>query len=216
MFESCHSENKMLDIFFNLFASLLLISVCMTVFVDNAVYAILFLVSAFFNVMNLLFLLEVDYLALLFVLIYIGAITVLFLFVVMMLKIKIDSKTSSKYIPVISIIVFLTLFINTSGENQIKCQNILIDNNIITIFTTNNLSLLNWFSIINEISNIKVIGQTMYTTYAFYFVLASIVLLIGIIGSIILSKRSNKNVRRYQLVYQQISRNIENAVFLID
>ena len=123
----------------------------------------------------------------------------------MMLKIKIDSKTSSKYIPVISIIVFLTLFIN-----------ILIDNNIITIFTTNNLSLLNWFSIINEISNIKVIGQTMYTTYAFYFVLASIVLLIGIIGSIILSKRSNKNVRRYQLVYQQISRNIENAVFLID
>ena len=205
MFESCHSENKMLDIFFNLFASLLLISVCMTVFVDNAVYAILFLVSAFFNVMNLLFLLEVDYLALLFVLIYIGAITVLFLFVVMMLKIKIDSKTSSKYIPVISIIVFLTLFIN-----------ILIDNNIITIFTTNNLSLLNWFSIINEISNIKVIGQTMYTTYAFYFVLASIVLLIGIIGSIILSKRSNKNVRRDQLVYQQISRNIENAVFLID
>ena len=205
MFESCHSENKMLDIFFNLFASLLLISVCMTVFVDNAVYAILFLVSAFFNVMNLLFLLEVDYLALLFVLIYIGAITVLFLFVVMMLKIKIDSKTSSKYIPVISIIVFLTLFIN-----------ILIDNNIITIFTTNNLSLLNWFSIINEISNIKVIGQTMYTTYAFYFVLASIVLLIGIIGSIILSKRSNKNVRRYQLVYKQISRNIENAVFLID
>ena len=205
MFESCHSENKMLDIFFNLFASLLLISVCMTVFVDNAVYAILFLVSAFFNVMNLLFLLEVDYLALLFVLIYIGAITVLFLFVVMMLKIKIDSKTSSKYIPVISIIVFLTLFIN-----------ILIDNNIITIFTTNNLSLLNWFSIINEISNIKVIGPTMYTTYAFYFVLASIVLLIGIIGSIILSKRSNKNVRRYQLVYQQISRNIENAVFLID
>ena len=205
MFESCHSENKMLDIFFNLFASLLLISVCMTVFVDNAVYAILFLVSAFFNVMNLLFLLEVDYLALLFVLIYIGAITVLFLFVVMMLKIKIDSKTSSKYIHVISIIVFLTLFIN-----------ILIDNNIITIFTTNNLSLLNWFSIINEISNIKVIGQTMYTTYAFYFVLASIVLLIGIIGSIILSKRSNKNVRRYQLVYQQISRNIENAVFLID
>ena len=205
MFESCHSENKMLDIFFNLFASLLLISVCMTVFVDNAVYAILFLVSAFFNVMNLLFLLEVDYLALLFVLIYIGAITVLFLFVVMMLKIKIDSKTSSKYIPVISIIVFSTLFIN-----------ILIDNNIITIFTTNNLSLLNWFSIINEISNIKVIGQTMYTTYAFYFVLASIVLLIGIIGSIILSKRSNKNVRRYQLVYQQISRNIENAVFLID
>ena len=205
MFESCHSENKMLDIIFNLFASLLLISVCMTVFVDNAVYAILFLVSAFFNVMNLLFLLEVDYLALLFVLIYIGAITVLFLFVVMMLKIKIDSKTSSKYIPVISIIVFLTLFIN-----------ILIDNNIITIFTTNNLSLLNWFSIINEISNIKVIGQTMYTTYAFYFVLASIVLLIGIIGSIILSKRSNKNVRRYQLVYQQISRNIENAVFLID
>ena len=205
MFESCHSENKMLDIFFNLFASLLLISVCMTVFVDNAVYAILFLVSAFFNVMNLLFLLEVDYLALLFVLIYIGAITVLFLFVVMMLKIKIDSKTSSKYIPVISIIVFLTLFIN-----------ILIDNNIITIFTTNNLSLLNWFSIINEISNIKVIGQTMYTTYAFYFVLASIVLLIGIIGSIILSKRSNKNVRRYQLVYQQISRNIEKAVFLID
>ncbi|KAK8802177.1 hypothetical protein WA158_002599 [Blastocystis sp. Blastoise] len=90
------------------------------------------------------------------------------------------------------------------------------NNNIITIFTSDNENLFNWFSIINEISNIKVIGQTLFTNYAFYFILAGFVLLIGIMGSIILSRRTNKNIRRYQLVYQQLSRNIENAVFLID
>lgn len=64
----------LLNFFFNFFASIVLISVCMSIFVSNAIYAILFLILAFFSSMNLLFLLKVDYLALVLILIYVGEI----------------------------------------------------------------------------------------------------------------------------------------------
>ena len=70
----------------------------MTISVNNAIYAVLFLILAFFSSMCILFLLNVDYLALMFILIYVGAITILFLFVVMMLKIKINEKNTTKFI----------------------------------------------------------------------------------------------------------------------
>ena len=96
MFDSYLSEikNSMSNFFFNLFASIIIISVFMTISVNNAIYAVLFLILAFFSSMCILFLLNVDYLALMFILIYVGAITILFLFVVMMLKIKINEKNS--------------------------------------------------------------------------------------------------------------------------
>ena len=82
----------MSNFFFNFFASIIIISVFMTISVNNAVYAVLFLILAFFSTMCILFLLNIDYLALMFILIYVGAITILFLFVVMMLKIKLNEK----------------------------------------------------------------------------------------------------------------------------
>ena len=69
----------MSNFYFNLFASIIIISVFMTISVNNAVYAVLFLILAFFSSMCILFLLNVDYLALMFILIYVGAITILFL-----------------------------------------------------------------------------------------------------------------------------------------
>ena len=85
----------MSNFFFNFFASIIIISVFMTISVNNAVYAVLFLILAFFSTMCILFLLNIDYLALMFILIYVGAITILFLFVVMMLKIKLNEKHQS-------------------------------------------------------------------------------------------------------------------------
>lgn len=196
----------MSNLYFNIFASIILISVFMTISVNNAVYAVLFLILAFFSSMCILFLLNIDYLALMFILIYVGAITILFLFVVMMLKIKINEKNTTKFLSFINIIICCLII-----------YNILINTDIFNVFlnTTSNLTYTNWFSSLYYVDNIKMLGQVIFTNYYFYFILAGFVLLIGLISAILLSKESTKVIRRYQLVYQQISRDVSNAVFLV-
>lgn len=196
----------MSNLYFNIFASIILISVFMTISVNNAVYAVLFLILAFFSSMCILFLLNIDYLALIFILIYVGAITILFLFVVMMLKIKINEKNTTKFLSFINIIICCLII-----------YNILINTDIFNVFlnTTSNLTYTNWFSNLYYVDNIKMLGQVIFTNYYFYFILAGFVLLIGLISAILLSKESTKVIRRYQLVYQQISRDVSNAVFLV-
>lgn len=178
----------------------------MTISVNNAVYAVLFLILAFFSSMCILFLLNIDYLALMFILIYVGAITILFLFVVMMLKIKINEKNTIKFLSFINIVICCLII-----------YNILINTDIFNIFlnTASNLTYTNWFSNLYYVDNIKMLGQVIFTNYYFYFILAGFVLLIGLISAILLSKESTKVIRRYQLVYQQISRDVSNAVFLV-
>lgn len=194
----------MSNFYFNLFASIIIISVFMTISVNNAVYAVLFLILAFFSSMCILFLLNVDYLALMFILIYVGAITILFLFVVMMLKIKINEKNTTKFISFINIIICCLII-----------YNVLLNADIFNVFLNNDLVYTDFFSKIYYVDNIKMLGRVIFTDYYFYFILAGFVLLIGMISAILLSKESNKTIRRYQLVYQQLSRDVSNAVFLV-
>lgn len=196
----------MSNFFFNFFASIIIISVFMTISVNNAVYAVLFLILAFFSTMCILFLLNIDYLALMFILIYVGAITILFLFVVMMLKIKLNEKNTTKFFSFINILICCVIF-----------YNVIFNADVFNIFITNDTNIIynDWFSKLYFVDNIKMLGQVMFNVYYFYFILAGLVLLIGLISAILLSKESNKTVRRYQLVYQQISREVSNAVFLV-
>mgnify|MGYP003253151400 CR=1 FL=1 len=210
MFDSYLSDflilnNKMSNIYFNIFSSIILISVFMTISVNNAVYAVLFLILAFFSSMCILFLLNIDYLALMFILIYVGAITILFLFVVMMLKIKINEKNTTKFLSFINIIICCLII-----------YNVLLNTDIFNIYlNTSSLVYTDWFSNLYFVDNIKMLGQVIFTNYYFYFILAGFILLIGLISAILLSKESTKVIRRYQLVYQQISRDVSNAVFLV-
>lgn len=194
----------MSNLYFNIFASIIIISVFMTISVNNAVYAVLFLILAFFSSMCILFLLNIDYLALMFILIYIGAITILFLFVVMMLKIKINEKNTTKFISFINIVICCLII-----------YNVLLNADIFNIFLNNDLVYNDWFSKLYYVDNIKMLGQVIFTNYYFYFILAGFILLIGMISAILLSKESTRVIRRYQLVYQQISRDVSNAVFLV-
>lgn len=196
----------MSNFFFNFFASILVISVFMTISVNNAVYAVLFLILAFFSTMCILFLLNIDYLAIMFILIYVGAITILFLFVVMMLKIKINEKNTTKFISFINIIICCLIIYNIICNTDIF--NIFLNTDVAFTYT-------DWFSKLYFVDNIKMLGQVMFNVYYFYFILAGFILLIGLISAILLSKESNKTIRRYQLVYQQLSREVSNAVFLV-
>ena len=196
---------KMSNFYFNLFASLIIISVFMTISVNNAVYAVLFLILAFFSSMCILFLLNIDYLALMFILIYVGAITILFLFVVMMLKIKINEKNTTKFISFINIVICCLII-----------YNVILNADVFNVFLADNgLTYTDFFAKVYFVDNIKMLGRVLFSNYYFYFILAGFVLLIGMISAILLSKESNKTIRRYQLVYQQLSRVVSNAVFFV-
>jgi len=123
-----------------------------------------------------------------------------------MLKIKINEKNTTKFISFINIIICCLVIYNVICNTDIF--NILLNTDTALIYT-------DWFSKLYFIDNIKMLGQVMFNVYYFYFILAGFILLIGLISAILLSKESNKTIRRYQLVYQQLSREVSNAVFLV-
>ena len=199
----------MLQLFINFFGSILLVSVCMTLCVNNAIYAVLFLVLSFFSAMCLLFIIQIDYLSILFILIYVGAIVILFLFVIMMLKITEinDSKKHSYFSLFINIIICCIILYNFIFSNT----------NFVTVNLTTSTTLVytNWFSKLYNIDNIKMLGQVLFNNFYFYFILVCFILLIGILGSVLLSKDSEYIVRRHQLISQQLSRTANYCAFLV-
>jgi len=137
----------------------------------------------------LLFCLEVEFLALSFVIVYVGAIAILFLFVVMMLDIKIgdDSLDFLKYGPLgyfISFIFILEITLPLKDLNNFSSLS----------FSTTNL-WINWMSEIDFISNIQAIGQLLYTYYFVFFLVAGLILFVAVLGALMLTLTLNKSVK---------------------
>jgi NADH:ubiquinone oxidoreductase subunit 6 (subunit J) len=193
---------------FYIFASLTIISAIMVIRVKNPVHSVLFLILVFCNAAGLLILLEVDFLAMIFLVVYVGAIAVLFLFVVMMLNIKINNIQGNfiKYLPIggiIGIIFLLEIFL-------------VLESDLIPLLqTSNNLEHTDWYALLNNNTNIETFGQLLYTYYFYYFLIAGIILLVAMIGAIVLTLKTNNFVYRQQ-IYQQVSRNFNNAIFLVN
>lgn len=192
---------------FYFFAGLTLISSIMVIGSRNPVHSVLFLILAFCNSAGLLLLLEIEFLAMIFIVVYVGAIAVLFLFVVMMLNIKISEVQDEiyQYLPVGGLIGFIFLseifLILESDFVPLLSQNLLsTDYNI-------------WVTNTESISNIATLGQVLYTTFAVFFLIAGLILLVAMIGAIVLTMQTRTTLRRQQ-IYQQTSRDFENAVFL--
>jgi|TARA_B110000977_G_C11083894_1_gene493887 NADH-quinone oxidoreductase subunit J len=227
VFESHHPENKCLTqtkklrhvdtinsmnlelILFYLFSSVAIVSGLMVIRAENPVHSVLFLILTFFNASGLLLLLEVEFLAMIFIIVYVGAIAILFLFVVMMLNIKItkDSNELLKYLPIgglVGIIFLMEIFLITEKDYVP-----LLDGNI------DGIGITEWDKTINTMTNAEVLGQLMYTYYFYFFIVAGFILLVAMIGAIILTMQAQSNVRRQQ-VFQQVSRNLESAIFLVD
>ena len=174
-----------------LFSSLALVSSFFVIRANNPVHSVLFLIFAFCNVSALLICHGLDFFAFIFVTIYVGAIAVLFLFVVMMLNIAITQKNPVQYLPIGGFIGFLFLA-------QIL---ILLDQPDYS----NSLPYLDWHLFIQPVTNIEGIGQVLYTTYAPFFILASLILLVSMIGAILLTMIKSRSVKR-QAVFEQNSR----------
>jgi NADH-quinone oxidoreductase subunit J len=211
-------NDQLVQVIFYVFAALALASSFMVISQNNPVRCVLFLVLAFFAASGLWILAEAEFLALILVLVYVGAVMTLFLFVVMMLNIDIESMKHNfmRYIPFGLILVALLTgllmvaipigLFNTPTEQQIT--------------TTVNGSEL--FENTNEqapntgpkISNTEALGMVLYTDYLLAFELAAVILLVAIVSAITLVHR--KIVRsKQQNIVQQIMTRSEDRVQLI-
>ncbi|RYE27695.1 MAG: NADH-quinone oxidoreductase subunit J [Sphingobacteriaceae bacterium] len=221
-----------MDTLFSLFSCLTLLSAIMVIQSRNPVNSVLFLILVFLNSAGFLLLLGLDFFAMLFLVVYVGAIAVLFLFVVMMLNVK-SAEISEKrlrYLPVGGLLGLLFLV-----EMVYIVDNDLIveRSNISALFVNNNLnntqlqesttplyhtdhipSAIQWYQLIEPYSNIESIGMVMYTYYLLFFLLASLILLVAMIGAILLTMHKTVSTKRQQ-VFRQNSREFAETVYKI-
>ncbi|MCG5077908.1 NADH-quinone oxidoreductase subunit J [Paraburkholderia tagetis] len=190
-------------VLFYIFALLLTLSGLKVITSRNPVSSALFLVLAFFNAAAVWMLLEAEFLAILLVLVYVGAVMVLFLFVVMMLDINIDvlSRDFKRFVPVATIvgaiIVIETALILWHGYGATTSP----------VPDTSAAAAA-------SVSNTHLIGKIIYTDYIFAFEIAGLVLLVAIVAAVSLTVREPKNAKR-QNISKQVSVRRQDRVRLV-
>ena len=183
---------------FYLFAILVVSSGALTILSRNPVHSVLWLILAFFNAAGLMILLGAEFIAMLLVIVYVGAVAVLFLFVVMMLDIDFAELRAGfvSYLPFGLLIALVLLAEIVLG---------------IGLWSAGPIELAQRAAPANpELSNIQAIGGILYTRYIFLFEAAGIVLLVAMIGAIVLTHRQRGDTRG-QKISKQIARRPDEA-----
>ncbi|HXG79383.1 MAG TPA: NADH-quinone oxidoreductase subunit J [Methyloceanibacter sp.] len=190
-------------LFFYLFATVCVGAAFMVVVAKNPVHAVLFLILAFFNAAGLFVLLGAEFLAMILVVVYVGAVLVLFLFVVMMLDVDFAALKAGfiKYLPVGATVGLLLL-----AELVFILGAWLTAPDIVVQAPTPPPG---------DISNTEAIGLILYTRYVYLFEAAGLILLVAMIGAIVLTLHHKRDVRR-QSVAAQVARTREQSVELVE
>jgi NADH-quinone oxidoreductase subunit J len=186
----------MLCFVFSILKTLVILNASLVILAKNPVHSVLYLVSVFLASSFLIICLEADFMALILIVVYVGAIAVLFLFICMMLNIRLDNSETGgvhTYMPLSGIfgvifILELSLALYNSFNN-----------------TYINDDVLDFKALFFRVSNIRVIGDVLYTYYYVYFILASVILLLAMIGAISLTLHHRLDVKR-QVIYVQVAR----------
>ena len=194
-------------IFFYIFSLIAIVSAIMVTVSKNTVHSVFFLILDFISISCLFIMIGAEFLGMIMLIVYVGAVAVLFLFVVMMLNVAqqknqwFSARESSKHIPVgliISVIIFFELMIVIGGwkykPDLLSAKSLSID---------------------MDISNTHSIGYVLYTDYIHIFQLSGMILLVAMIGAIVLTFRQRSGVKR-QSYFSQISRERSDGVELID
>ena len=193
-------------IFFYVFSVIAVISAIMVTVSKNTVHSVFFLILDFISISCLFIMIGAEFLGMIMLIVYVGAVAVLFLFVVMMLNVAQQknqwfvSEENSGHIPVgllISAIIFCELIIVIGGWKYKP-----------DLFETGNL-------ITNEISNTHSLGQVLYTDYIHIFQISGMILLIAMIGAIVLTFRKREGVKT-QSYLKQISRERSEGVEVLE
>jgi NADH-quinone oxidoreductase subunit J len=208
---------QFIDTLFYFFASLTILACVAVVFSRNPIYSVLWLIFAFFNSAALFVLLKAELLAMLLVIVYVGAVAVLFLFVVMMLNIKtsVIKKSLQSYLP-LGILLALVLAGELSvliihKNNQIPQKN--LETTFKEAFKAETKDIKNSKREINKNTNAHQIGKILYTKYVLFFQISGLILFVAMIGAIVLTHRSRNGVRK-QNISQQILRN-KSAITMV-
>ena len=193
--------------FFYIFSLIAIVSAIMVTASKNTVHSVFFLILDFISISCLFIMIGAEFLGMIMLIVYVGAVAVLFLFVVMMLNVAQQknqwflSKTSSSHIPVgliISAIIFFELIIVVGGwkykPNLISAKNI---------------------SIKSDVTNTHLLGQVLYTDYIHIFQISGMILLIAMIGAIVLTYRQREGVKKQSYI-KQISRERSEGVEVLE
>jgi NADH-ubiquinone oxidoreductase chain 6 len=245
-------------ILFYFFCFFVLFSAFMVIRSKNPVYSVLFLILVFCNSAGLLLLLNLDFFALIFLIVYVGAIAVLFLFVVMMLNIKLTEVHESifHYLPIggfVGFIFFIEFYFLFNQEIvPLNIDNLSPGNDFSLIFqfylfavlaflkhgfstpnfsekfqaysnsffeklsnidkiSSNQIDYVIWPTLIDSKTPVEALGQVLYTYYSYFFIVASLILLISMIGAIMLTLNPHRAVKRQQ-VFEQNARDFAQTV----
>ncbi|HCP01465.1 MAG: NADH:ubiquinone oxidoreductase subunit J [Alphaproteobacteria bacterium] len=190
---------------FYLFAALAVASGVMVISARNPVHSVLFLILAFFNAAGLFVLIGAEFLAMILIVVYVGAVAVLFLFVVMMLDINFAELREGflQYLPVGALIglilaaelilIFGAWIVAPDAEQTLTSPALPLD----------------------QVTNTHALGRIIYTDYVYLFQASGLILLIAMIGAIVLTLRHRPGVRR-QKIADQVSRRREDVVEVRD
>jgi len=185
---------------FYMFAIITVVAAVVVISTRNPVHSVLFLILGFFNSAGLFVLLGAEFLAMILVVVYVGAVAVLFMFVVMMLDVSIVEVRDGflHYLPLGAVIGFILVM-----ELGVVAGGWTFTPDVEKNFAEQLIS--------NSVTNTEAIGNIIYTQYAYYFQTAGFILLVAMIGAIVLTHRTRVDVLR-QRVGDQLSRNPSNTI----
>jgi len=190
--------------FFYFFSVIAIFSALMVITSRNTINSVFFLILDFISVGCLFIMIGAEFLGMILLIVYVGAVAVLFLFVVMMLNVAQQKQSwfigrKSNHIPtgtLVGLLIFLELLVVVGGwkykDNVVSSSKLLIN---------------------NDVSNTHQIGNVMYTEYILFFQLSGVILLLSMIGAILLTYRKRENVKKQSYI-NQISREKETSIAL--
>ena len=186
------------NLVFYFFSGVLVFSAIMVIIASHSVFSLLFLVLSFLASAFLLFMLECEFLALIFIVVYVGAIAVLFLFAVMMLDAKLQNLARNvfRYLPVGVLfgLGFLIPVLYHFSSGIKENANLFIQN-----------SYINWYDLLDLTSDVEVYGQVLYSYFALQFLVVGLILLVVLIGVVYLTNTYTSNRAVDQSTYKQLS-----------
>ena len=191
------------NLLFYLFSFIMIASAFMVILSRNPVHSVLFLILCFFNSAGIFLILGAEFLAFILVIVYVGAVAVLFLFVVMMLDVEFKSISSTviSYLP-----IGMTIGVIVLAELMLVLFTWKRDYSV-----TDNLSI----TTDKEYSNTEIIGLVLYTDNILFFQLAGLILLASMIGAIVLTVNHRPSAKR-QDINKQVERDAESSIKNID
>ena len=185
-------------IFFYLFSGLAIASAVLVITSRNPVHSVLFLILCFFNAAGLFVLTGAEFLAMILIVVYVGAVAVLFLFVVMMLDVDFTELRSGmlNYLPIGGVIGLILLV------------------ELILLFGTWNVAVQGPLPAADAVENTRALGLVLYTKYVYFFQTAGLILLVAMIGAIVLTLRHRTGIKR-QNVAAQVARGPATAMQVV-